>query len=351
MPDERPRLTAAGEVLVLDSSTYIREIGLMSSRGSALKHYLFSKGMQLVIPEVVTEECQRRLAQLARGKRDRILEELKWLARFRRGIGGWNAPSNEEIEALAKALARRDDLNSIVLPETEDVRRRARLRDQSELPPSHYSGQLADCIIWEHCLDLLVDHDVIFVSADTDFCGHRKPTVLHPQLRVEAQAVGSGRRLTSYRGIGPLLHELQSDIPPIPNDKIFQFVYSADPETMQELRLNSECQPTSSGSIEQTLLTTDKPDVIEVRLQVNDTWKNLDGSIALPFELSGLCHYHLQDKRLSDLSLDVIRLKTTESDGTVRSVKGSLAIARATPIHIGGPPPIEPEQDTLRGSI
>ena len=32
------------EVLVLDSSTFIKEIGLMSTKGSALKHYLYCRG-------------------------------------------------------------------------------------------------------------------------------------------------------------------------------------------------------------------------------------------------------------------------------------------------------------------
>ena len=72
----------AREVLVLDSSTFIREIGLMSQKGSALKHYLYCRGTQLVVPQAAAEECERNLTQMAKGKIGQIQKELRWLAQF-----------------------------------------------------------------------------------------------------------------------------------------------------------------------------------------------------------------------------------------------------------------------------
>ena len=68
----------AREVLVLDTNTFVAEIGLTSRGGSALKHYLYRRGMQLFVPEVVAEECERKLTDRARGKRTRIEENLQW---------------------------------------------------------------------------------------------------------------------------------------------------------------------------------------------------------------------------------------------------------------------------------
>ena len=48
----------AKEVLILDTNTFVAEIGLTSRDGSALKHYLYRRGMQLVVPEVVAEKMR-----------------------------------------------------------------------------------------------------------------------------------------------------------------------------------------------------------------------------------------------------------------------------------------------------
>ena len=345
LPDADRKTVKAGEVLVLDSSTFIKEVGLMSGKGSALKHYLYCRGMQLVVPEAAAEEYERNLAKVAREKIERIHNELRWLAQFCGGVGGWRAPGDDVIEGRAKALAAADGLGAILLPESADTRARARLRDQAERPPGHKKPGIGDCRIWEQCLELLSGHDVVFVAADKDFRGHRAPGELHPLLRAEAEEAGAGRSLTFHPDMESLLSELKSEIPPIPTDAIFEFVYDASRDTIRELEANSECRPTSTGTIKQTRLTTDASEFIEVRLDVEDTWESADGATVLPFQLSGSCHYHLGDRRLADLKTDVVRLLTTEPDGSVRAVKGGRVALSAH--FYAGTPPISPERGTL----
>ena len=346
MPEGDRKTATSEEVLVLDSSTFIKEMGLMSRQGSALKHYLYSKGIQLIVPEVVAEECERHLTDRAMEKRKKIQDELEWLARYLGKVNGWSAPSDDKIEERAKALAAGEGLGAIVLAETDDVRRRAELRDQAERPPSHLRQGRADCKIWEHCLDLLADHDVVLVSADKDFRGHRKHDDLHPLLRAESEKIGTGRKLAFHRNIESLLSDLKSEIPPIPNDVIFAFVYDAISDAVQELESNSGCRPKSIGTVRQTRFTTEVPGVIEVRLEVEDTWESADGATSLNFQLSGSCHYHLRRKGLANLKADVVQLLTTEPDGSVRAVKGSRVTLRAGTIYMGAPP-IQPERGPL----
>ena len=188
-------------------------------------------------------------------------------------------------------------------------------------------------------------HEVVFVSADGDFCGYREPNELHPQLREEAEAVGGGGGLTFHRKIEALLDELKSEIPPIPDGRVFAFIYDALGDAVQELESNSGCRPRAIGEVEQTRLTTDHADVIEIRLVVRDTWESLDGVTAMDFYLSGSCHYHLDDERLADLNAGNVRLSTIEPDGSVRAVRGSYVNVSA---HFSsGPPPIEPDPGTL----
>ena len=95
----------ADEVLVLDSSTFIREIGLMSKEGSALKHYLYCRGMRLVVSEAAAEEYERQLINRAQGKVESIHSSLDWLKQFLGVVTGWQAPSGDAIEERAKAVA------------------------------------------------------------------------------------------------------------------------------------------------------------------------------------------------------------------------------------------------------
>lgn len=335
----------ADEVLVLDSSTFIREIGLMSTKGSALKHYLYCRGTQLVVPQAAAEEYERHLARLAKEKIERIQKDLRWLAQYCDGIAGWSVPRDDVIEDRARALAAGDSLGGILLPETDDCRAKAQRRNITERPPGHLKSGIEDCRIWEQCLELLSDHDVVFVAEDKDFRSGRDGLSLHPQLRAEAEEAGAGRRLTFHPDMPSLLHELKSEIAPIPDDAIFEFVYEATRDTIEELQANSGCRPTATGSIDQTRLATEARDIIEVRLQVKDRWDGPDGPTSLRFELSGSCRYHLGNRRLTDLRTDVVHLLATEPDGSVRAVEGSRVNLRAS--FRAGAPSIDPQRGTL----
>ena len=340
------RTLESEEVLVLDSSTFIREIGLMSTKGSALKHYLFCRGTQLVVPQAAAEEYERQLVNKAKGKIGHIQKELRWLAQFCDGVAGWSAPGEDVIESRAKALAAGGSLGAVFLVETDDSRARARHRNSAERPPSHLKAAMGDCRIWEQCLELLSSHNVVFVAADQDFQSRREGKSLHPQLRAEAEEVGAGRSLTFHADMEALLRELKSEISPIPDDAIFEFVYEANQKTIEELQWNSECRPTATGTIKQTRLATEAHDVIEVRLDVEDRWESPDEAMSLRFELSGSCRYHLGNKRLTNLRTDMLHLLMTKPDGSVRAVKGSFAIGRPGPIYLGVAP-IQPERGTL----
>ena len=335
----------AGEVLILDSNIFIREIGLTSRDGSALKHYLSRRGMQLVVPEVVAEECERRLISRARGKKQGIEDSLQWLGRFLGRVSGWQSPSDETIEERARALARAEHLHAVFVPESPGVRGRADSRHQAERPPSHKGSELSDCGIWEQCMELLRRCHVVFVSGDHDFLGHRHPDRLHPALRAEAEAIAGGRNWTFHRTMETLLEELRSEIQPIPDDAVFAFVYESIGSVVEELESNSGCHPEGVGKVKQTLLTTDQADILEVRLEITDRWVSADSANTMPFHLSGSCHYRLTDETLRDLNASNVRLLSRQPDGSVRAVRGSYMSVSAHAF--ASAPPIRPEPEEL----
>ena len=348
----------------------------MSPKGYKLGYYLRPRGTQFVIPEAVKEEYKRYLIKEAKRRINKVQEELRQLARFFNPVEGWTACEDTVIEARAEELAMGSQYGAIFLEETKEIRKHAERRYSEKRPPGHTKKKdetSGDCRIWEQCLELLLHHDVIFVSQDKDFLD-RHEKKLHPQLDAEAKKVGAGRRsLSFYSDMNLLLGELKKEIDPIPDDAIFHFIYEgisknrrssthggllahANPphdelshgenalpreggpifpgshdsvsETIEELQSNSKCQPKMTGKITQTWLATEDSDIIEVRLEVKERWESLDGMTSGSFELSGSCRYHLQEERLDNLWADLVQLHITEPDGSVTLVDGGLRIIR-----------------------
>ena len=345
MHTDEVRKSTAKEVLIMDANTFVSEIGLTSRVGSALKHYLFCRGMQLVVPEVVAEECERHLTARAKGKRKKIQENLQWLSMFCGQVNGWQGPDNETIAERAKALSRAEHLGAVVVPELPEARRRAKLRHQTEQPPSHKGSELPDCRIWEQCLDLLGRCHVVFVSRDDDFCSHTNKDELHPTLWAEAQEVAGDRRLTFHRTMKSLLSELESEIQPLPNNMVVDFLYESLASVVEELESNSGCRPKGVGQVKQTLLTTDEASVIEVRLVMTDIWEDAHKSKTMDFRLSGSCRYLLAEEKLSELTTSEVGLLSELPDGSVRAVKGSF-LNLSGHMYLGARP-IQPEPEEL----
>lgn len=335
VPGPTPR-----EVVVLDSCTFIGEAGLTSTQGSALRHYLYVREAKLAVPQVVVEQCERHLRNRAEGQVERVRVALAWLARLCGGVNGWTPPEATRLDERVEAAARGEAFDAVLIEETPALRERAETRHRAERPPSHRKDSLEDCKIWEHCLDLLRDGDVIFVSDDLDFRGRPQTNGLHPQLRAEADAV-SGGRLTFHAGMNSLLSDLSAEVQRLPTEKVFAFVYDAVAEEVRELEANSGCRPTCAGSAEHRFFTTDRADIVEVRLEVTDQWESTKGEESLDFRLSGSCQFRLSDSELCDLSATRMGLYARQPDGTRRAVRGSYVSVSMQAY--AGAPSVKPE--------
>ena len=332
----------AKKVLVLDSSTFISEVGLMSRVATALKYYLPHQKTKLVVPQVVIEECERKLKDHAEKKVRSVHTNLKWLSLFFGSVNGWTPPKDDKIKAQAKALARGEAFGAVVLNESPALLQRAKERANTELPPSHKKNSLPDCRIWEQCLELLSKHDVIFVSKDQDFCGHKKPMQLHPKLKAEAEGVQGGGCLTFHANMNSLLKVLQRDeIPRLDAKKVFPFIYESVANKVSEIQEKYGGRPDMSGTVEQNFFSTSQNNVVEVRLTVKDRWRNDENDDTFEFNLSGSCHYHLADGELCNLSMSTIVFSELLPNGNLKVVLKSVYV-NAGPIFWGGAEPIKP---------
>ena len=286
--------------LVLDSSTLLKEVGLTSKRASALKHYLFIRGIGLVVLEVVAQECRTKLAKRAKAMRDRAQEQMRMLANFMGSVSGWTTPSDDAIEQRSTELSTAKHLRGFVWPISGESQRRANERFKFERPPSHRRKKLNDCMIWEHCLDILHNKDVIFVSEDTDFRNIDQDSI-HPDLLREAESLSS-RSFVFFHNIESLLDEIRCDIDPVPTEYMFRFVYDEIGSRRRELEQSSGCVPDGTGVVQQKAFATSQREIVELRLDVEDSWANDDRSRICNFRLQGSCLLDLSDRRPFELT-------------------------------------------------
>lgn len=328
-------------MLVLDASTFISEVGLSSRKAPALRHYLYRRDTRLVLPQVVVNACAKKLVQQAMDKRKAALASLDWLSRFLGEVAGWAAPDEAEIEECANTLAQARAFKPTLLGDSDEITRRAEERKRDERPPGHQKDSLNDCVIWEHCLSLLREHDVIFVSADkADFCGRRKQDRLHPQLRREADEVEGGT-LTFFTDVASLLEDIEEPLPKLPTKRLVTFVYESLADEVAQLEDNSGCrQPASAGSAtaEQRFFTTGKGQLLEVRLKLKHPWDGPEDVPPHEFRIQGTCRYDLGNDELSDLSVGKVGLYFKQGDGSERATAGSFMRGATDGIYIGTPP-------------
>lgn len=314
------RSSTKGEVLVLDANMFISEVGFTSRKAPALRHYLYRRGTRLALPQVVVTACARELSRLAMGKQKAALASLGWLSRFLGEVGGWTAPDDAAISACASTLAHAEAFKPTLLRDSAKIIRRAEERNRDERPPGHRKDSLNDCIIWEHCLSLLREHDVIFVSADKgDFCGRRRRDRLHPQLRREADEVKGGS-LTFFTDVASLLKDVEEPLPRLPTNRLVAFVYESLADEVAQLEENSGCRPPTSAeraTVEQQFFITGQGQLVEIRLKLKHPWEGSEDVPPHEFRVRGTCQYDLDSDELSDLSVGGVGLYFNKP--TVRS--------------------------------
>ena len=336
----------AKKVLVLDSNIFISEVGLMSRVATALKYYLPHQKTKLVVPQVVNEECERKLKEHAEKKVEDVLTNLKRLSVFLGSVNGWTPPKDDVIKAQAKALARGEAFDAFVLNESSAILQRAQERVTAKLPPSYKKDSLPDCRLWEQCLELLRKHDVIFVSEDHDFRIDKRSMQLHPKLKAEAEGVQGGGRLTFHRDMNSLLKVLQRDeIPRLDSNKVFPFIYESVANKVSEILEKYGCQPEMSGTVEQKFFSTSQNDVVEVRLTVKDCWRNDENDDTFEFNLSGSCQYHIVDDELCNLSMSKIGVYKLLPNGNLEVVLDITYLKVSA--YAGGARPIKPDSVSL----
>ena len=78
-------------------------------------------------------------------------------------------PSEDDIRNAVKNIIPDIDVPTRHIPLNLEAARSSMVKLMRRVPPSKRKEQFGDGVIWAHCLELLAEGDVYFVSKDSDF--------------------------------------------------------------------------------------------------------------------------------------------------------------------------------------
>ncbi len=156
-------------ILMFDTNIWVSELGLNTTKGAAIKFYIKQNKAKIALPEVIRLETEENLREVIHGNIQQINKNYRQLLSIFGKIKELVLPTDEEIDNQIKGLFPFKSLEFVENGFTFDNAKSAFNRVIKKLPPSQKNQQFKDCVIWNHCLELLKNEDVILVTKDKAF--------------------------------------------------------------------------------------------------------------------------------------------------------------------------------------
>lgn len=197
--------------ILFDTNVWISELALNSAAGAAVRFYVHQRNATVVVPEVVRLELERnltrRLCELAAEIKSNHRQLLAVFGTLKEVI----VPSESEITQRVSEIISQLDVPTKCVELSLDAARSSFLKTVNKVPPSDKTQEFKDGVIWAHCLDLLTEDDVYFVTNDKAFYDKRGLTRGLAKNLLE-EAGGCRHQLQLFPDLGELLQDIRSRV-------------------------------------------------------------------------------------------------------------------------------------------
>ena len=196
--------------ILFDTNVWISQVGLRSQNGAAVRFFALQHNATIAIPEIVQMEVEEILTKHMLGLRRKIEASHRQLLLLFGQLQKLHLPSEEDIRKAVANIIPDFDVLTRHIPLNLDAVRSSILKLMRETPPSKRKEQFRDGLIWAHCLELLSEGDVYFVSEDSDFYDNGEfKKGLASELALEMQRTSQDHQVFLKRNLSELLDEIQ----------------------------------------------------------------------------------------------------------------------------------------------
>jgi hypothetical protein len=161
-------------IIVFDTNIWIKELGLQSNAGAAVRFFISQKQAKVALPEVIKLELESNLCEQINECITNIKENHNKLLKLFGKLKKIVLPTKEEIDAKISDIIGLSGIPVIHIPFSFESAQSSFIKIINKLPPNWPKDQqFKDGVIWADCVRLLDDDDVVLVSNDGGFYNER----------------------------------------------------------------------------------------------------------------------------------------------------------------------------------
>ena len=221
--------------ILFDANTWISQVGLQSQNGAAVRFFARQHNATIAIPEVVQMEVEEVLTKRMLELRKRVEDGHRQLLPLFGQLQNLSLPSEDDVRNAVKNIIPDIDVPTRHIPLNLEAARSSMVKLMRQVPPSKKKEQFRDGVIWAHCLELLSEGDVYFISGDSDFFDNANFTKgLASELTLEMKSQSKKYNIFVKRTLDDLLGEIQIPFE-LSKRQIFDEMYRSRYEDMAEL--------------------------------------------------------------------------------------------------------------------
>lgn len=288
-------------IIVIDTNIWLKELGLRSGLGAAVRYYINQKDAKVGLPEVVKLEAETHLRKNLKKTVSNISEDHRELLTIFGSLKEVVLPNDEQIEERVSSLFNDLGVAIVEIPFCMEHARSSFNKTITKVPPSDKGQQFKDGVLWADCVSLLDDDDVYLITLDKEFYENREYTRgLASNLKEEIKE--KERKLTILNSLTRLLEEIKEETS-LDENKIFAEFVERNSKTINSILDNHGFSLGERVTATQSVFATEKPDVLffeyELKFECNDE-RNEDRTEAF-LTLKGDGSYNTNEARIIDL--------------------------------------------------
>lgn len=321
-PDTRGSPPRLGPVVVLDTSVWIREQLLLSSKARVLTDIIVRLGGVIGLPTVVRQEVLAVVPRNVQTDIEKANERLGFAGALLRRDFAVGMPESDRI---GSAVLRRiqDELGDLIedMPHTPELVDAALARVVQRRPPnSESSEQFRDSLILETALAAGAHRDIHLVTGDKAFFSERDPAK-GPADEIVREIKTTQSSLRLYGDVVACAKELGPLAPEIGQERAAARIAEAIQGEVDSAAHRKLFAATERNTVGLDVIPTAQPGYVFIAFALAYDLESLPEADELErsdarLVAEGSCDYEYRSARVAAWNIDEIRLTWREADGS-----------------------------------
>ena len=244
-------------IVVFDTNIWKSALYLRSPTAAAVRFFLRNTRARVGLPEVVRLEVERHCAADIRKSISSIKDHYTRLLAVFGSLKEVVLPDEAKIDVVIADLVKSVGVEIVDVPFSMRSARGSLMRTIDKTPPSDKTQEFKDGVIWEDCVQLLQEDDVVLISGDRAF--YEAYDYSKGLAKALANDLANAKhKFSLIYQLSDLLTQVKTNIE-LDMDILSQEIIQRDPEGTSRLLAENGFRMGDLSKIERRLYATERP--------------------------------------------------------------------------------------------